>query len=871
MSMVCGNSLLFSQTTTTAFDIEKEFYSATSKYESGKIEEAKDIFQRIEKTANHNQSYFIQTLYYLSEIYFELGNNRQTEEYLLKTKQYLDNDQPIYAQIMANLGTLYLNLADFNNAERCFLEAKDYYENHLSDSYVYAELLISMCYLYNEFGNYNKLSGFTNEVEGAISFIQPENTQKYAKLLLQAGEAISLRGNFFFGGYAANWKNMSFWRANSYFDEAVELFKNHLGRNNIDYCRALIMYANMQSRRAEFDEAVSKIEEAIQILEKLKLTNNNLYLYALKILYDINIRNNDFREAHKINEKLCELQTSLIIQNFSFLSERQRILYWNNLQNEFATNYAFAKSTSAYNNTLFSKGLLMQTNIHLRNSIFASDNKELIKNYERLDSINAEIVKFEKSGNSSTIILQKFENEKDSLDKLITRTSHVYDLLKREFSSTWQNVQQKLDIDDVAIEFIQFNPFFEEFEKDSMRSFHDAIIDYKKVYYVALVLRPGMEAPAWIPLCEEKDLQTYFDKAKGALNDNQKTNRLYSIFGAELYNLIWQPLETELNDVKTVYYSPSGLLHKVSFDAIPVDGSSRLFDRYEMKLVSSTREIKRLKEEKAEIRSNSTVLYGGIIYDTDSVSLKNEAARYPQSQQNIAFTVRGTAGAMEPWKKLEGSQREMEQIAELLNKHQIEHKTFTGISGNEESFKNLSGKHTNQIVISTHGFFLEDIQKDNNADLIRRLGGGIQMPFENPLLRSGLVMAGGNRVWTGQPPIEGIEDGILTADEISKLNLINTSLVVLSACQTGLGEVQNSEGVFGLQRAFKLAGVESLIMSLWEVDDKATQIMMSAFYENWLGGKTKQEAFRIARKAVREYTGFDYSSPYYWAAFVMMD
>jgi len=112
-----------------------------------------------------------------------------------------------------------------------------------------------------------------------------------------------------------------------------------------------------------------------------------------------------------------------------------------------------------------------------------------------------------------------------------------------------------------------------------------------------------------------------------------------------------------------------------------------------------------------------------------------------------------------------------------------------------------------------------------------------------------------------------MEDGILTADEIAKLNLTKTKLVVLSVCETGLGDVKNSEGVFGLQRAFKLAGVESLIMSLWGVPDEATSELMTTFYQQWLSGQTKQNAFKMAQQKVRE----KYKSPYYWAAFMMMD
>ncbi|HRF17628.1 MAG TPA: CHAT domain-containing protein, partial [Chitinophagaceae bacterium] len=136
----------------------------------------------------------------------------------------------------------------------------------------------------------------------------------------------------------------------------------------------------------------------------------------------------------------------------------------------------------------------------------------------------------------------------------------------------------------------------------------------------------------------------------------------------------------------------------------------------------------------------------------------------------------------------------------------------------------------------------------------------------DPLLRSGLILSGGNYAWSGKAPIEGVEDGIATAYEISQLNLSNTELVVLSACETALGDVKGSEGVFGLQRAFKMAGVKKMIVSLWQVPDKETAELMTSFYNYWLKGKTIEQAFAQAQSDMRKKY-----SPYYWAAFVLVE
>ena len=137
------------------------------------------------------------------------------------------------------------------------------------------------------------------------------------------------------------------------------------------------------------------------------------------------------------------------------------------------------------------------------------------------------------------------------------------------------------------------------------------------------------------------------------------------------------------------------------------------------------------------------------------------------------------------------------------------------------------------------------------------------------MIRSGLLLAGANHAWaTGKPLREGMEDGILTAYEISQMNLSNTELVVLSACETGLGDIQGNEGVYGLQRAFKIAGAKYLVMSLWQVDDQATMKFMEVFYRKWLEGKMPiPEAFRATQAEMRE----RFLNPYLWAGFVLVE
>ena len=195
----------------------------------------------------------------------------------------------------------------------------------------------------------------------------------------------------------------------------------------------------------------------------------------------------------------------------------------------------------------------------------------------------------------------------------------------------------------------------------------------------------------------------------------------------------------------------------------------------------------------------------------------------------------------------------------------------TASLGTEESFKSMAGKKVNAVHIATHGFYYTPEEADNTRYDFFLLYNQDLSAEDKSLTRSGLNMSGANHILEGENLPDNVEDGILTAKEIANIDLRGLDLVVLSACQTGLGDVSQGEGVFGLQRGFKKAGANSILMSLWEVDDKATQILMTQFYRNWLSGQSKRQSLLSAQIYLREIEGGKYNEPKYWAAFVLLD
>jgi CHAT domain-containing protein len=232
-----------------------------------------------------------------------------------------------------------------------------------------------------------------------------------------------------------------------------------------------------------------------------------------------------------------------------------------------------------------------------------------------------------------------------------------------------------------------------------------------------------------------------------------------------------------------------------------------------------------------------------------------------------------------PWKNLSGAKEEIHNLQNLFNTPSIDVQFVQGNAATEEVFKGLSGKSPKVIHIATHGFFFKNQYSTQTKEEVSNSPKKVNPFFRdmylnqyeialNPLLRSGLILAGGNYAWQyGDNPYEA-EDGILTALEISNLDLSNTDLVVLSACETGLGDVESSEGIYGLQRAFKMAGVNSIIMSLWQVPDKETAEFMTNFYENWLSNQSARQAFKTTQlQMAKKYR----TEPEKWAGFVYFE
>ena len=287
---------------------------------------------------------------------------------------------------------------------------------------------------------------------------------------------------------------------------------------------------------------------------------------------------------------------------------------------------------------------------------------------------------------------------------------------------------------------------------------------------------------------------------------------------------------------------------------------------YNLYRISSTRELSRRHDNAAADR-NMSVVYGGITYDA---AIKDPVAAVASESESepLSRDVRGAIGKVA---YLPATKVEAESIADILGKEGkgTTIRLVTGAEGTETSFKALNGQQLRIAHISTHGFYDKSHAKasDNPAMFILEQ----QDTEDKALARSGLLFAGASNTLQGKKAANGTDDGILTAQEISAIDLRGLNLVALSACQTAQGEIRG-DGVFGLQRGFKKAGANTILMSLWKVDDEATCLLMTEFYRNWIvKGKTKHDALEQAKQTVRSHKEKGWNHPQYWAAFILLD
>ena len=819
----------------------------------------------------------------LANCYSDLGNYSEAirlgTEAMGIRKKVLGTEHPVYAQSLGNLATYYSDLGNYSEAIRLETEATEIRKKVLGTEHPdYATSLINLATYYSDLGNYSEAIRLGTEAMGirkkVLGTEHPDyatslnnlalnhfDLGNYSEAIRLGTEATEIRKKVLgteHPDYALSLNNLALYYSDlGNYPEAIRLgteamgiTKKVLGTEHPDYATSFDNLANYYSHLGNYPEAIRLGTEATEIRKKVLGTEHPDYATSLGYLASYYSALGNYPEAYNLLKQTIQSSQAYILSLFSELSSGLQESLWNgNKANLFISDFpsiVYRHKTEEsiselYDKTaLFAKGFLLNINIGMRKLVLESGNPTLLAKYDAL-TVNRSIYEkqMEKPIKERFIDMDSLRSVIQQQEMELARESKVYGDFSNNLRINWKDVQQKLDDDDIAIEFLDF-----------------PLLGTDSTMYVALTLKKEYDYPHLTPLFEKNQLKT--------VPENIYYTR------TTLYNLIWEPLKEELTGVKNVYFAPSGELHRIGIEYIPVTTTENICDIYNLHRLSSTRQLAFIQDE---IQGGKSVLYGGLEYEIDTATTPVDTASTGK-KRDYAFQPRANVDSLAlrgSYNYLPGTKEEADMIASDLGKHAIPYSYYCGKDGTEESFKRLDGTKPRILHIATHGFYLT--QRD--AELERKTR---QMPLDNrpsyhedkPMTRSGLLLSGCGRALNHETIPEGKDDGILTAYEISKLDMRGLDLVVLSACQTGLGDITSGEGVFGLQRGFKNAGAKTIIMSLWKVSDIATQQLMTCFYKNYLDGKPKEQAFRMAQSELRKQNTSRQNKPD-WAAFIMLD
>ena len=797
-----------------------------------------------------------------------------------------------YALALNNISIIYSSVGEYPKAISAAEKGLAIYERAFGENHPdVATALSNLSGYYSNLGNHELAEQYEARALEIRKNILGLNHPDYASSLLGMATMLSSAGNDD--------------RALEQYMQALEIYESLYGRNCSGVADVFRNMAVICSSKGDNDKAMQCAEEALKIEKKLKGNNNPALVRILHTLSTIGFNSGKYKESAEYEERAMEMRTACygvghtdnasslrrlawdylfleeipkfqnaitqatasmtntVMCTFVDLTAYERQLFWDDAGTWFDETSHFFASVSpseetisnAYNCALLSKGLLLNSEIAFSQFIQESNDPAIVALYNELKWLRNDINKLrEKTFEERYVDVDSLSQVASQMEKELLAKSKVYGDYTSNLVISWPQVRDKLGERDAAIEFVSFPGL------------------NNTTVYNAYVLRKGYDNPRLIHLFEESQLDS-INKANYYVTDS-------------IARLVWQPLQDVLSDAETVYFSPSGELYNIAIESVPSwedEGRSIVSEKRNYCRLSSTRELALIKDEN---RWDEAAVYGGLQYGMSVNSMVDDDKQYPKQRGGADLCFYVTSGdeasrddrdINQGLPYLKGTKVEAMAVKKCMDADRVPAQLFTDSIGTEASFKALSGKKTSIIHIGTHGFFNKIKKEYNEAELqSSSIGTQKKMIEDAALTNSGLYFAGADNAINDKSVIpNGIDDGKLTALEIAQLDLRGLDLVVLSACQTGLGEI-TGDGVFGLQRGFKKAGAQTIVMSLWKVDDDATTEFMTRFFQNIKidneGHPTnKQQAFREAQNHIRTVDNGKYKDPKYWAAFVMLD
>ncbi len=664
-----------------------------------------------------------------------------------------------------------------------------------------------------------------------------------------------------------------FAKADSLFETATGILERE-GGYYLGTC--LTSFGNSLYDQGRYSEAEQLYVQALSIWENTLTAENPLIAEGLGNLARCSCALGNYTQALRYFERRHRTRQQFIESVFSYASEDQKLRYIRTypVVDQWLLSFALLdpseeSTRAALDMVISAKALVVDALAAERAAAYCSSDSSLLDITARHRDLSGEIatLTLEGTGMYEPDVyrerLKVLHAERDSLEvELSHRCLHFRDdIAGRDFSSS--DLMEGMPDDGVYVEYVMCEPYdFTRTGTDEARHGSSRYLAFTLDREGTVILHDLGDAGTIDSLI--LTARYMISKAKQAAPSPHLASLekdLAAVTG-NLYGLVIGPLEAEIGGKRNVYVCPDGQTNLLPLEILPCSGETYMIERYFISYLSSGRDWLRFQEDQSDEKTAIVLADPDFSYETGSSGRygSDSITRGVPGTESAAPTREASSCFERKFTPLPGTQREAETISEMLTElGGFRPDVYTGRRALEEVVKTVDSS-PRILHLSTHGFFCEDVDSDE------------QYLPENPLLRSGVVLAGANHAFEDRREENGVrEDGILTAFEASGLNLAGTELVILSACETGMGEVVNGEGVYGLRRSFHYAGAEAVIMSLWKIPDVETSQIMMEFYERWLSGDSKKEALRHSALAVlrkyRERYGF--SHPIFWGGFIL--
>lgn len=894
-------------------DVANSLINLAQLYEDqGKYAEAEPLYQRglsiDEKTFGPNHPSLAIDLNNLAGLYEEEGKyddaQRLYQRALRINQQALGPDNSHVATELSNLGLLYEDQGKYAEAQPLYQRALSIQEKalgpedhrvatdlnnlgvlyHRQGQYAEAERLFQRALQIDEkaFGPENR--AVSTDLNNLALLYSDEQKKAEAEPLYQRAlrtdektlggdnPSVAIRLNNLAAFYVGEGKLAE---AEPLFQRALRIDKQALGPDQLSVATDLANLGVLYSEQGKPTEAEPLYQQALSIHQKTLGPGHPNVTTDLSNLALLEYEQGSYAQAEPFFRRVQENLFQQFEYNFTYMTEKERLAFLHAVVYYFATYFSFVHryheqdpqlAAAMYNLLLWEKSLVVGSVADMRRQVEASGDTEALQLLRQLNAKRTQIAAMQNAQPADRVVWRKqidqLTVEANDTEKALVARSAVFAEQKKVERATWQEVRDALGPADAAIEFVRFY-FYDKKWADSS-------------YYAALVVtRESKDHPQYIFLGNEEQTEggAIVRLQRAVQTRGSSLEQSPEMPGAQTYDIIWKPLEKALAGKTRIYFSPDGILNQVPLGIVPAPDNKLLMEKYDLRLLSSTRDLLRAAPPPA---ATTALLVGDPVFDLSETqqlaALQKLALPQPQAPVLMAALSPNELsrdqgnGSVLP--RLPGTGAEVTAIAGLMKQHEWKTNVYT----NELALKRVVEEASSPRVVhlATHGFFLPDQPIDTGRN---RLAENQPVRLDDPMLRSGLFFAGADRALAGKTPPQGLDNGILTAMEASSLNLRGTELVVLSACNTGQGDVRNGEGVFGLRRALQEAGAQSVLMSLWSVPDKETLDLMTRFYTKWLAGTEIHQALREAQLEERAQVRASHGGtdlPYYWGAFVLV-